>query len=126
VQQVKEVFVAREEEIAEGGRKVIVAEEVEVGVFRLDGEFYAWRNHCPHQGGPICQGRVLKGVEERLDGERRSLGIHYAEGVMNIVCPWHGYEFNVRTGRHAGIAGIRLRGYPVRLKDGGVYVVLES
>src|SRR5688500_4416497 len=78
---VKEIFVAPEAEIADGGRKVIVADAVEIGVFRLDGAYYAWRNECPHQGGPICQGRVMKGVEERLDGERRSLGIHYAEGV---------------------------------------------
>ena len=122
----REVFVGEEAEITDGGRKVIVADEVEIGVFRLDGAYYAWRNDCPHQGGPVCQGRMIKGVEERLDGERRSLGIHYAEGVTNIVCPWHGFEFNLRTGRHAGIAAIRLKGYPVRLRDGDIYVVLDT
>lgn len=112
-------------DIPEGGRKVIVADEdLEIGVFRVGGALYAWRNECPHQGGPICQGRVLKGVEERLDTEKRSLGIHYVDGVMNVVCPWHGFEFNLCTGSHAGIPGIRLEGFPVKQRDGDVYVVV--
>lgn len=122
----REVFVAQEGEIADGGRKVIAHDGLEVGVFRVDGAFYAWRNECPHAGGPICQGRLMKGLEERLDGEKRSLGIHHAAGVLNVVCPWHGFEFNVRTGRHAGVADIRLVGYPVKVRDGEVYVVLPG
>ena len=81
--------------------------------------FYAWRNECPHQGGPICQGRLMKGVEERLDGETRSLGIHQAPRGR---CTWSArgtaIEFDVRTGRHAGIADVRLASYPVKVRDG--------
>jgi nitrite reductase/ring-hydroxylating ferredoxin subunit len=120
----KEIFVAREGDIADGDRKVIAVDGVEVGVFRVGGAFHAWRNACPHQGGPVCQGRLMRRVEERLDDERHSLGIHYADGALNIVCPWHGYEFDVRTGRHAGLATIRLSGCPVTLRDGDVYVVI--
>lgn len=122
----KEVFVAREADISEGRRKVIVADDIEIGVFRMDGAFYAWRNTCPHQGGPVCQGRLMQRVEERLDGERKSLGIHYVDGAHNIVCPWHGYEFDVRTGRHAGLAAIRLAGYPVTLRNGEIYVIVPG
>ena len=68
----------------------------------------------------------MKGVEERLDSERRSLGIHYVEGSLHVVCPWHGYEFDVRTGRHAGISSVRLASYPVKLRDGDIYVVVRS
>lgn len=120
----KELFVCRETDIAEGERKVVAADGVEVGVFRIDGGYVAWRNHCPHQGGPVCQGRMMKRVEERLDGDRRSLGIHYVDGSVNIVCPWHGYEFDVRTGRHVGLGTMRLAAVPVKIRDGGVYVVL--
>jgi nitrite reductase/ring-hydroxylating ferredoxin subunit len=42
-----------------------------------------------------------------------------------MVCPWHGYEFDVRSGRHAGISGLRLKGYPVSLRDGNIYVVVS-
>ena len=122
----KEVFVAPETDIADGARKIIVADGVEIGIFRVDGALYAWRNFCPHQGGPVCQGRVMKGVEERLDDERRSLGIHYAEGRLHLVCPWHGYEFDVRTGRHAGHPTLRLASHPVTVRDGDVYVVVPS
>ena len=122
----KEIFVARDSDIADGGRKVIAAGGVEVGVFRVNGALYAWRNECPHQGGPVCQGRLMQRVEERLDGERRSLGMHYVDGTLNIVCPWHGYEFDVRTGQHAGLAALRLSGCPVTLRDGEIYVVLPG
>ncbi len=122
----KEIFVGREDDIAEGGRKVIAVEGDEIGVFKVGGAFYAWKNHCPHQGGPVCQGRMIKGVEERLDDERRSLGIHYKDDSLHVVCPWHGYEFDVRTGRHAGIASVRLANYPVTLRDGDIYVVVRS
>ena len=122
----KEIFVAPETDIADGARKIIVADGLEIGIFRVDGAFYAWRNHCPHQGGPVCQGRVMKGVEERLDAEQRSLGIHYAEGRLNLVCPWHGYEFDVRTGRHAGLPTLRLAAHPVSVRGGDVYVVVPD
>lgn len=122
-----EVLVCREADIADGARKVVEAGGVEIGVFRIGASYVAWRNHCPHQGGPICQGKLMKRVEERLDADRRSLGIHYVEnGPINLVCPWHGYEFDARTGEHAGLAGLKLASIPVRRRDGMIYVVVPS
>jgi nitrite reductase/ring-hydroxylating ferredoxin subunit len=114
--------------IAEGSRLVVETGGVEIGVFRRNGEYYAWRNECPHQGGPVCQGVMVRKVEERLDSDRRSAGIHYVGGGghENIVCPWHGYEFDMRTGRHVGFEKMRLRGYPVKIRDGAIYVVLPG
>jgi nitrite reductase (NADH) small subunit len=122
----REIFVAHEDEIAEGGRKVIDAGGIEIGVFRFGGALHAWRNHCPHQGGPVCQGRLFKASEERLDQDKRSLGIHYKDGSLYIVCPWHGFEFDVRTGRHAGIDGIRLARHEVVLRDGDIHVLIDA
>jgi nitrite reductase (NADH) small subunit len=123
---VKDVFVGRDADIPEGGRKVVVAEGIEIGVFRVDGGLLAYRNECPHQGGPVCQGRIMPGVEERLDGERKSLGIHYKAGSLVVVCPWHGYEFDLRTGSHAGLSSIRLAQHPVTVRDGEVYVGIRG
>ena len=39
-------------------KKVVIVENIEVGIFRLDDDFFAWKNICPHQGGPVCQGRM--------------------------------------------------------------------
>lgn len=122
----KEVLVCREADIAEGSRKVVADDGVEIGVFRIDGMLVAWRNHCPHQGGPVCQGKTMKRVEERLDGERKSLGIHYVEGSLNVVCPWHGWEFDVRTGRHVGLGTLRLASVPVESRDGAIYIKLSA
>src|ERR1051325_3869535 len=119
----REIFVAREHEISDGERKIIIDDKVEIGVFCGDGAFYASRNDPPPQGGPVCQGKLMQGTEERLDADRRSLGIHYRAGSLNIVCPWHGFEFDVRTGRHAGHARMRLARYTGTARDGGVYVV---
>ena len=123
----RELLVAGEDEIAEGGRKVVETGGIEIGVFRTNGAYFAWRNECPHQGGPVCQGVMARKVEERLDEERKSSGIHYAGNAgQNIVCPWHGYEFDMRTGRHVGLATMQLRGYPVKVRDGAIYVVVPG
>lgn len=121
-----EILVALEEEIPADGRKVVAVGELEIGIFRVDGKICAWRNDCPHQGGPVCQGKLMKAVEERLDKNRRSLGIHYIDGSLNLVCPWHGYEFNVRTGRYAGGSSLRLKRYPVTVREGGIYVSVDD
>lgn len=120
----REVFVCQDGDIAEGARKVVSEGGAEIGVFRIDGALVAWRNQCPHQGGPVCQGRMMKRVEERLGDDRSSLGIHYVEGSLNVVCPWHGYEFDVRTGKHVGLDAVKLAGVPVKSRDGSVFVML--
>jgi nitrite reductase (NADH) small subunit len=122
----REVLVAQEADIPADGRKVVSVAGVEVGLFRVDGGICAWRNECPHQGGPVCQGKLMKAVEERLDADRRSLGIHYIDGSLNIVCPWHGYEFDVRTGRYFGGSKMRLKSYPVTIREGGIYVSVDD
>lgn len=122
----REIFVVREAEMPEGDRRIVIDGETEIGVFHVNGEFIAWRNECPHQGGPVCQGKLMKGCEERLDEKLRSLGIHYRDGSTHLVCPWHGYEFDARTGKHAGYDRMKLASYPVKRHDGGVYVVVKD
>jgi len=122
----REVLVAREDELPADGRKVVSVEGIEIGLFRVDGKVLAWRNECPHQGGPVCQGKLMKAVEERLDDERRSLGIHYVDGSLNIVCPWHGFEFDVRTGSAFGASRMRLKRYRIAVREGGIYVSLDD
>ena len=119
-----EVLVARQADLTEGGRKVVSVNGVEIGIFLVGADIFAWLNHCPHQGGPVCQGRLMKGVEERLDEDKKSLGIHYKDGSLNIICPWHGFEFDVRTGKYAGASTLKLKSVPVSVREGGVYVRL--
>ena len=119
-----DICVGNEDEFEDRGRKVIAHGDLEIGVFRLDGGFYAYENRCPHQGGPVCQGRVLNRVMEVLGEDKTSQGLKWAEEDVHIVCPWHGFEFNIKTGRHPGAKNVRLRPYDVKVKDGEVYVVV--
>ena len=74
----------------------------EVGVFRIGGEFYAWHNRCAHRAGPVCQGRIMKRVLEPVAGDKTMRTQEYDEAESHIVCPWHGYEFSIKTGYSPG------------------------
>jgi len=77
---------------------------MEIGVSRLDGKFFAWIHDCPHQGGPVYQDRFFRPVEEIMDEAKASHGRTYADDGLLIACPWHGFEYDVRTGLHPGAA----------------------
>lgn len=105
-------------------RKVVNVDGREIGIFRVDGSFYAYENICPHQGGPVCQGKILPRVEAVLGEDRILLGQRFSEQELHLVCPWHGWEFNITTGRCVPDPHWSLRTFDVRLEGGGVYLVL--
>ena len=117
------VTVARSSDVADGGRIIVAVDGVEIGIFRVRGCLYAWENSCAHAGGPVCQGKMSKRVVERLDDQRRSLGDDFADTVQ-IVCPWHGYEYDVCTGVHPGDPRIRLRKVEVGEAGGDISVLV--
>ena len=86
--------VARMSEMPPGQRKIVEAEGRSIGVFNVHGRFYALRNSCPHQAAPLCQGAIKGMAMPGKPGE-------YAwarEGEI-LRCPWHGWEFDITTGR---------------------------
>mgnify|MGYP001176135341 CR=1 FL=1 len=117
-----ELYVAKVEELADHERRIVVEGDLEIGVFRVGDGFFAWENNCPHAGGPVCQGRVMNRVNEVLDDEKRAHGYEFVEDDVHIICPWHGYEFNIRSGAHPGEPNTQLRGFPVEVRGGAVYV----
>lgn len=117
------VVVGRSADIAEGGRSVVEIDGTEIGIFRVGGELFAYANYCAHAGGPACQGKMINRVVELLDEQKRSIGDHFSDD-LHVVCPWHGYEYNVRTGEHPADPRVRLRSYLVFEKDGEVVVEL--
>ena len=116
--------IAASEEVAEQGRLVVDIGSASVGVFRFKGQVYAYRNICPHQGGPACQGRIINRVREDLNEQKMSQGLSFDKDVMHIVCPWHGLEFNVTTGIHPGDPAYKLRALEVVETDGRIHVTL--
>jgi nitrite reductase (NADH) small subunit len=109
-------------EFSDPGRKVVALDRFEVAVFKLDGEFFAYLNHCPHMGGPVCQGKMIAKVDEIIADDRTSKGMAFSKTRMHIVCPWHAYEFDIRTGVHPGNSRARLRKVPVVISGDDVIV----
>ena len=68
----REVNIGRASDFADPGRKIIGFERFEIAVFKLGGEFFAYLNHCPHMGGPACQGKMIAKVEEIIADDRTS------------------------------------------------------
>jgi nitrite reductase/ring-hydroxylating ferredoxin subunit len=103
--------------------KVLAVGGVEFGVFHVKGRVIAWENQCPHDQGPACQGRLFRRVTENILPDGRSGGLAFTDR-QNIVCPWHGYEFNLDTGNCIGDAALRLKRYDVVERQDSLYVVL--
>jgi nitrite reductase/ring-hydroxylating ferredoxin subunit len=126
--------VARSGEIPPGGRKVVSIGPLAIGIFNVGGEIRAYRNACPHAGGPVCLGRISgtslpSKVYEYIFGK---------EGFI-LRCPWHGWEFDLRTGEHLVDPEVRLKGVaveqrrsedldrlPVEQSAGMLYVLLQE
>jgi nitrite reductase/ring-hydroxylating ferredoxin subunit len=99
--------------VPEGGRLVVDIGVRTIGIFRVKNRLYAYENSCPHQGGPVCQGTILPRVVEKIDAGGEARGFDFDSGEMRIVCPWHGFEFNIETGCHPANAASRLVAVPV-------------
>jgi nitrite reductase/ring-hydroxylating ferredoxin subunit len=108
--------VAKTDEIPLGGRKIVEVAGRSSGVFNVGGEFFALLNYCPHEGGPLCEG-VLSGlVRWRIPGEYT-----YVRRGEIIRCPWHQWEFDVRTGQSwFDPAKTRTRSYEAAVEPGSV------
>jgi hypothetical protein len=74
-------------------------------------------------GGPACQGQIIAKVDEVIAADRTSKGLAFSKTQTNMVCPWHGYEFDIRTGRHSGNSKMRLLPVKVRVSDQGRVIV---
>ncbi|MBO0754000.1 MAG: Rieske 2Fe-2S domain-containing protein [Bradyrhizobiaceae bacterium] len=120
----KSFVVAKIGEIAEGERRVVSCDDTEIGVFNVDGELFAWHNQCVHRGGPVCQGRIFQRVREPVDAAGETRTLQHDPHHKHIVCPWHGWEFDLRTGRHPGGDRFALRPARIEIADGHVHVVI--
>lgn len=119
-----ELFVGKSTDLTEGERKIVAHGKHQIGVLRAKGQLHAFSNLCPHQGGPVCEGVLVHKVEEILGPDKTFRGMRFNEDELHIVCPWHGWEFSIETGRCAGDGKHGLRRFKVLERDGDVYVVL--
>ena len=64
--------VAAAGEIPPGGKKLVTVKGREIGIFNVDGDFFALANRCPHAGGPMCEGRIVGLVRSSGPGDYRA------------------------------------------------------
>jgi 3-phenylpropionate/trans-cinnamate dioxygenase ferredoxin subunit len=104
--------VGRAADLPPGERLIVTLEGRSIGVFNVNGTFHALRNQCPHQQAALCRG-ALKGLLTADDPDHVRLTRH---GEI-LRCPWHGWEFDVVTGRSVfNPHKLRVRAYEVTVE----------
>ena len=111
--------VATVSEIPTGARKIVELDGQSIGVFHVGDEFVAILNMCPHEFAPVCLGRVGGTTLPSQPGEWN----WGREGEI-LACPWHGWEFELLTGKALFANRPRLRLFPVKIEDDQVFVSL--
>jgi len=99
------VRVAKLSEIVDGCSHELVAEDRMIALFRVGEELFALDGVCPHQGGPLGKGELRD---------------------HTVTCPWHGWQFDVRTGQHAANPTLQQPRLPVRVENGDVLVDIAN
>jgi len=112
------VDLGAEGEFAEGKIRVLEVEGRELGILRWNGEFYAFRNVCPHLGASVCKGTVRPFLTVAPDDPWQLTTDH---NRPLIICPWHRWPFDAASGQSL-VDRLRLRVYPIEA-DGGRVVV---
>ena len=115
----REHVVAKVGDIAPGSFIVVPIGRHGVGVFNVNGTFRAIANYCPHEGGPLCSGR-LGGLTVTDDAAPGGVSV-IREGEF-IYCPWHQWGFELATGTTAVKPEWTIRTYPVRVENDDVIV----
>jgi len=114
--------VAAAEELADGEHMVVELEGLDIGVFRVDGEYHAYTSWCPHQGGPICEGSLMGTTEATHERGEPGFTLSWVKEGEVLRCPWHAWEFDVLSGECLHDDDYRLLSHSVRVEDGDVVV----
>ncbi len=110
--------VAAAGDIAPGASKLVEVAGRGIVVFNLRGEFFALADRCPHQAGQLSKGKLCGLVRSSEPGV-----YEYSRRGEMIRCPWHSWEFDVRTGQSwCDPSRIRTRRYDVKVEHGAELV----
>ena len=114
------IIVCAASDLAPGEKHVLQDDEtgISIGVFNIGGEFFALKNICPHLGAPLCLGSIHA-------THRPSPVFEFRPDLAGRVlrCPWHGWEFDIVTGKALYDANSRVASYPCAVDENGDIVV---
>jgi len=113
-------FVASTREFDEEGERII--SEVggqEIAIFQYKGDYYAVANYCIHQSGPLCEGRLTGRIV--MDDDQWDWS--YVDEGRCIVCPWHGWTFDIVTGENVNDNRYKVPTYDVEVDGEDIFIV---
>jgi nitrite reductase/ring-hydroxylating ferredoxin subunit len=111
-------IVATVDDILPGKRMLVNVEGRDIGIFNVGGEYFAVGNRCPHEGASLCKGRIVGLVESSEPGSYQ-----FSRRGELLRCPWHGWEFDLRTGKSwCEPDRTKVRSYDLKVESGGALV----
>jgi len=108
-------------ELPPSSRRIVNVDGRAVGVFNVNGLYYALRNLCPHQSAPLCLGEVTGLAVSDEPGE-----IQWTREGEILRCPWHGWEFDILSGRTVFKSRARVKTYDVRVEKEALERLIEG
>lgn len=102
---------------------IVTINDTDIGVIFVDNEIHAYENFCPHEGGPVCLGDIFGRIKVQLGENKEVIKEYVDDSEPSLVCPWHGYEYDVKTGVCVADNKISLRKFPTQVEDGKVYIL---
>lgn len=119
-QRGKNIVICAASEIPIGGKRIVEANGFSIGVFNIAGKFYAIKNVCPHAGAPLCEGHIQTTHRPSAVGK-----FEPALAGRVLRCPWHGWEFDILTGKGLYDRNSRVATYKVEVDaDKNIVVML--
>lgn len=120
----EEHVVADARELDEGDRIIVELDGIELGIFNIKGDYRSFVNWCPHQSGPCCEGALKGLIDATWDADALNTTLTYSSEGEILSCPWHGWEFDLTTGKCLSDENVELPSYPVTVKDHKVIVTM--
>jgi nitrite reductase/ring-hydroxylating ferredoxin subunit len=115
------------DDVPEGTCRIVSVAGREIGIFKINGSYFALANRCPHQQGPLCEGLISGTLDYEAvqGGDLAESGklVWRHEGEI-IACPWHGLEVHVPSGRVLAWGRRRARTYQVKETIDGLVVAI--
>jgi nitrite reductase/ring-hydroxylating ferredoxin subunit len=98
--------------------------QISIGVFNVDGEYHALLNKCLHQNGPLCEGAVEPELVAEWPGPGHRVTEEYGTEFV-VKCPWHGWEYDLESGRLLRDEDIQVPVFETTVDDGTLYIELS-
>ena len=109
-------------ELGPGEKRIVQVGRMSIGVFNVEGTYFAVQNVCPHRGAQLCLGDITGTMLPSKPGD-----FIYGREYEVLTCPWHRWEFDLRTGRSlVDPEGTRVAVYEVETRADDVVLPLTA